>query len=661
MTRHGQQAIAAPYTRRQFIASSLTTVAGLTLVAPVATRTGMAHPLPQADDRITRLSEHLLIYHGPVQVGVIRDRDRAWLIDCGDEQVAQVLQGAGVGVIERVLVTHYHRDQHCGAGHLPGTPAISVPREERALVEQPLDYWRDDQNLYRVYRSFRPDHLTPTRPTVVQSELVPGQILQFGPARIAVLNTPGHTDGSLSFLVDVDGQRVLFCGDLMAGEGQLWDLYSLQKGFEQGGAQVGGYHGFLGDRWQLAESLKSVRHCEPGMIVPSHGPPIAHPGPAIESLEARLDSCYENYVSISALRHYFPKLFTAYDGRPGQMPLRAGTEPPPCLRHFGTTWMLVSRTGAAWVMDVGSQAIVQRIEKMLAEGEIRSVDGLWVTHYHFDHTDGIPLFQQQFDCPCVTDQRLADVLVQPAAWRLPCLAAEPIRVDRKMADGQSWQWQEFKLTSYYYPGQTLYHAAMLVEQGDLRMLFVGDSHTPGGLDDYCAHNRNLLGRGVGFQYCLDLLEKLQPTHLFNCHVDDAFTFTADEIATMRKQLDARERMINELAPWPHANFATDPCWVRIAPYRQVLKPAQIARCEAVITNHAPAALDFACRAQWPSEAGQGTAWSSGQAPAKTELRLPLTFTVPANTPVGRVVVPIDVQIGQWRLNQFTECIIDVTE
>ena len=47
-----------------------------------------------------------------------------------------------------------------------------------------------------------------------------------------------------------------------------------------------------------------------------------------------------------------------------------------------------------------------------------------------------------------------------------------------------------------------------------------------------AHNRNWLGRGVGFQHCLDLIERLQPTHMFNCHVDDAFTFTPDEIQFM---------------------------------------------------------------------------------------------------------------------------------
>ena len=209
-----------------------------------------------------------------------------------------------------------------------------------------------------------------------------------------------------------------------------------------------------------------------------------------------------------------------------------------------------------------------RIGKLLEDREIRSVEGLWVTHYHFDHTDGILEFQRRFDCPCTTDRRLADVLTNPAAWRLPCLAPEPIRVDRPLEDAQSWLWHEFRMTSYYYPGQTLYHAALLVEADGLRMFFVGDSHTMSGIDDYCADNRNWLGRGVGFQYCLALLEKLQPTHIFNCHVNEAFTFTADELRWMRDNLAEREQLFGQLVPWEHANFGLDPSWVRSHPYAQ---------------------------------------------------------------------------------------------
>jgi glyoxylase-like metal-dependent hydrolase (beta-lactamase superfamily II) len=342
------------------------------------------------------------------------------------------------------------------------------------------------------------------------------------------------------------------------------------------------------------------------------------------------------------------------------MPIRPGLEPPACLRHFGTTWMLVSNTGAAFVMDIGSQGIVHQLKKMLQQGEIKSVDSLWVTHYHFDHTDGIPFFQQEFDCPCITDRRLAEVLTRPLAWRLPCLATEPIRVHRPMEDGQSWQWREFKMTSYFYPGQTLYHAALLVEGNGLRMLFVGDSHTMAGNDDYCAYNRNWLGRDVGFQYCLSLIEKLQPTHMFNCHVNDAFTFTPEEIRFMRQKLDEREQRFGQLVPWDHANYATDASWVRPYPYLQKAGPGDEIRLEVVITNHSATPQTSACRAVLPKAvANRATEWVEASLPAKAETPLAISFRLPASVRPGRYVIPIDVKHGPWDLPQFAEAIIDV--
>jgi glyoxylase-like metal-dependent hydrolase (beta-lactamase superfamily II) len=311
-------------------------------------------------------------------------------------------------------------------------------------------------------------------------------------------------------------------------------------------------------------------------------------------------------------------------------------------------------------MDVGSNRQVEQIQGMLDRGEIRSVDALWVTHYHFDHTDGIPLFQQTFDCPCYTDKQLAAVLQEPRAWRLPCLAPEAIRVDHPLEDGHCWQWQEFKLTSFFYPGQTLYHAALLAERDDLRMLFVGDSHTMAGNDDYCAQNRNLLGRGQGFQYCLNLVEKLKPTHMFNCHVNDAFTFTADEIGFMRKTLDRREQLFGELLPWDHANYGTDASWVRCFPYTQTVRPGTTVKIDVVVTNHSTTATTTRCRAVPPrSFNGQATAWSEATIPAGQEGSLPVTVDLPRGLAAGRYVIPIDLVHGDRYLPQFSEAIVQI--
>jgi glyoxylase-like metal-dependent hydrolase (beta-lactamase superfamily II) len=646
--------------RRGFLKTAAGAAAGAAFAGGLLAA-GDESPPPAPAGSVTKLSEHVFVFHGPINVGIVRDGDRALLIDCGDGRVAQSLPELGIKSVAQIVFTHHHRDQACGAGGLATSGAkIGVPEAERELFADPASYWDNDGSIWRVYASFRPHHLTLTEPLRVDETYADGQVIRFGAATIRVIGTPGHTNGAVSYLVEADGRRVVFCGDCIYDEGRVWDLSSLQKGFSKGGRQIGGYHGFLGDRWRLVESLERIQASQPEALVPSHGQVMTAPAKAIGALAERFESCYENYVSISALRHYFPELFADYAGRPGQMPIRPGIEPPDCLRHFGTTWMLVSKTGAALVMDVGSNNIVQQLKKMLERGEIESVDALWVTHYHFDHTDGIPLFQKEFDVPCITDRRLAEVITQPRAWRLPCLASEISRVDRPMEDGQSWEWGEFKLTSYFFPGQTLYHAALLVEGNGLRMFFVGDSHTMSGLDDYCAQNRNFLGRGVGFQYCLSLIEKLQPTHIFNCHVDPAFTFTAEEIRFMRETLDEREKRFGALVPWEHANYATDESWVRCFPYAQQAKAGQRVTVDVVVTNHASIPQATACRAVLPKAwGGNATDWKSAEVPAKTEKSLPLAIPVPAGVPAGRYVLPVDVRHGRWDLPQFAEAIVDV--
>ncbi len=652
MSRHS-------FTRRRFLgqASAATALAAM----PVSPAPAAAAP-PCKPGRLVKLSEHLTVCQGPIQVGIIRDdaTRKALLIDCGDGRVAESLGALGIEGIDRVLFTHHHRDQACGAHKLAEAGArIVVPEAEREYFEKPEAYWQNPRSRWHIY-NFHPHHRMLAEPVGVDATCKPGQEIAFGTARLGVLHTPGHTNGSLSYLVEVDGRRVAFCGDLLYDHGRLWDLYSLQKGFARGKRRISDYHGFLGAQWELKESMGRLSAAKPHVLVPSHGNIVEKPVAAMDAVVSRLDACYDKYVAISALRHYFPELFAELARAEGHMPIRGGKEVPDCLRHFGTTWMLVSKDKAALVMDCGGKRTVETIRKMVEGGEIRSVEGLWVTHYHNDHVNTIPEFQKAFDCPCITDRHVAQVIADPLAWRLPCISPSKVRVDRATRHGESWTWREFKLTAYFYPGQTLYHAALLVERGDLRMMFIGDSHTPAGIDDYCAQNRCFLGKGVGFDRCLALLEELRPTHLFNPHVDVAFDFTPDECRQMRENLAEREELFGRLIAWDHPNYGTDASWVRCHPYEQQAAAGGRASLRVVVTNHSSAARKATCRAVLPRAWGGGTsAWAAVEIPARREGEAELSFRVPEKAAAGRYVVPIDVVYGDRELPQFAEAIVVV--
>jgi len=656
--------------RRRFLAGlGVMGVAG-SLVAPRAISQQTDHPAPASpgSGRLTRLSEHLVVYHGPINVGIVRDGPRALLVDCGDGSVIESLKTLGITKVEQLLFTHHHRDQACGADRLAAAGArLYVPAGERPYFESVAAYWHDPRSRWHIYNQ-HPHHLMLVEPVNVEGELKDGQELSWGPARLRVLSTPGHTDAAISFLVEVDGRRVLFCGDAIYDAGQVWDLYSLQKG-----TVTSDYHGFLGARPQLARSLGRIKAAQPELLVPSHGRIMSEPSKAIDLLVQRLDVCYDRYVAISALRHYFPKMFAEYAGRPGHMPIRPGKAVPACLRHFGTTWVLVSQDRSAFVMDCGGAHVIKRLQSMLAGGEISRVEGLWVTHYHDDHVDAIPEFQKTFDCPCITDEHVAQVIADPMAWRLPCISPQKVRVDRRTQDGESWTWHEFRLTAFHLPGQTLYHSGLLVEGGALRMLFVGDSFTMAGIDDYCMHNRTWLGRSVGFDRCIALIEKLRPTHIFNCHVNDAFDFTPEECRHMRANLAEREKLFAQVVPWDNVNYAMDEPWVRCHPYEQNAKPGDAASFDVVVTNHSTEPREAACRAVLPkvwggavlpplmaeSDQGRLSGWMRVRIPPKTEGRMRLTAPVPSSAKPGRYVIPVDLWYADRPLPQFTEAIVVV--
>jgi glyoxylase-like metal-dependent hydrolase (beta-lactamase superfamily II) len=614
-----------------------------------------------ASGEITQLSEHLAVYHGPINVGLIRDGATALLIDCGDGSVARRFSDLGIATVQRVIFTHHHRDQACGVYSLLDRGAkIGVPAAEREHFDAVEFFWNDPKTRWHVYK-LHPHHLMLAEPVAVDAAYSPGDTLRFGPAAIGVISTPGHTDGSVSYLVEVDGRRVIFCGDAIYDEGQVWEIHSLQKGFRRGNREVRDYHGFLGARDELVESLGRIKEARPELLVPSHGRVMNEPARAVDRLIERLEACYDKYVAISALRHYFPALFEEYAGREGHMPLRPPKEVPACLRHFGTTWMLVSQDKAAFAMACGSARVITEIQKLIDANEINAVEGLWVTHYHDDHVDSIPEFQEAFDCPCYADGQVARVIADPMAWRLPCTSPIVARVDRVTRNGDSWPWHEFTMTAYYFPGQTLYHGALLVEGRGLKMLFVGDSFTMGGIDDYCSSNRNWLGPGVGFDRCIALIEELRPTHLFNCHVAGAFDFTPEQCRFMRRNLAERETLYGDLVPWDHANYGMDEPWVRCAPYEQRAAAGSEVTLGVVITNHSPTEQNAACRAVMPRAWDRTPAdWTTATITPKTEQELRLAFRVGENAKPGRYAIPVDVRFAARSLPQFTEAVIVVT-
>ncbi|MAF10417.1 hypothetical protein CMK11_08195 [Candidatus Poribacteria bacterium] len=599
------------------------------------------------------VTKRVRVHAAHINVGVILADDCATLIDCCADAGASVDGAFGLPV-QQVALTHYHRDQSVGLSDLAAAGArVCVPDGERALFEDVEQHWGDPAHRWHLYD----DHPFPpvrVASVPVAESYADGSKFARGDSRVTVLHTPGHTDGSVSYVVDDDGCRVAFVGDVLCEGGRLWDIHSLQKG-EEG---LSDYHGFLGARGELAGSLERLREAAPDVIVPSHGGIIHDPQAAIATLLARLEACYDQYASVSALRYYFPRMFTQFDGRDDHMPIRDVIDPPPFMRHVGTSWVVVSDNREAYVMDCGSPRVLESLEEMSAAGEVDEVTGLWITHYHDDHVDEIPAFQAAHECVTRADAAVADVVTRPTAHRIPCISPSVARVDHVTAEGESWEWNEFRMTAYHFPGQTYYHGGLFVEGHGVRLFFSGDSFTPGGMDDYCAMNRNLLGSGLGYDRCLALLEALEPTHIFNCHVDRAFDFTNAQMHQMRANLQARQEAFGDLCAWEHVNYGLDMHWVRCDPYEQRVAAGDTATACVCVTNHSDDARVVRARLETPS-GWPALSWASATIPAGTDGSVPFRIPVPAGASPGRYVLPADITYHGRPLGPIREAIVEV--
>ena len=600
----------------------------------------------------TQISDHLFVHHGCVNVGIIRSGNLAMLIDCGDESVRTTLNKLEITKIVAVLFTHHHRDNVAGIADIAdaGTE-ICVPESERKYFEDVEDFWSDSTHRWHLY-NYHPHNLMLAKSVKVTKTYKNGDHILFGDAKITVKDTPGHTDASVSYLVESDDVHVVFSGDLIYDEGQIWDLYSLQKG--DWGTD---YHGFLGDRKRLANSLRLLKDENPSFLVPTHGNIISEPASAIDTLIEHIDLCYDRYLGISALRHYAPDFFPYYKNKNGHMPIRSGKKPPSFLRHFGTTWIIISENRQAFVMDCGSTQVIQEIERLQGLGEISEITELWVTHYHDDHVDAIPDFQNRFPCDTRADSRVAQVIENPEAYRIPCISPAVIKVDYQTEEGESWEWNEFKMTAFHFPGQTYYHGGLLVEGQNLKLFFSGDSFTMAGIDDYCSGNRNWLGNNTGFSRCLRLIGELKPSHIFNCHVDCAFDFTDQQIELMLTNLSERERLYQKLFPWDHPNYGMDEHWASCYPYEQKVSSGERVKLEVKFTNHSHEPRTATCQPYLPKSWHMSIDSQSAEIPPKTTSGIRFFIDIPKDIQKNkRIVIPVDMSYNGRPLGQFREAI-----
>jgi glyoxylase-like metal-dependent hydrolase (beta-lactamase superfamily II) len=600
----------------------------------------------------TAVTGSVAVVRDTCNVYVLRTGREAVLVDFGSGAVLDRLDELGVERVTDVLVTHHHRDQVQGLARAAAAGIrIWVPPVEEELVADMSRRWETRQldNDYDV----RQDRFSLLETVPVTGTVAEYRTQRYGGVDAYALPTPGHTVGSVTYLVELDGRRLAFSGDLLYGDGKVWSLAATQWTYT-------GVEGLAATILSSAALLER----EPDVLLPSHGGPIEDPAAAVALARERLQGLVD-------LKHD-----VGWDlGRWLREPWVPVT--PHLLRNrtsFGASYALLSDSGAALLVDFGydhatglawgterttRRPLLTSIDALRRDHGVERVEVVVPTHYHDDHVAGINLLREVEGTQLWAPESFADVLERPSRYDLPCLWFDPIPVDRRLPVGEPFAWHEYEVTTYPLPGHTLYAVAIAVGADGKRLLFTGDQQAVYGGEDgpdvlnYQYRNRFRID---DFVASARLYRELQPDVILSGH------WLPREVTPgyLDRLLADGERVAElhrELLPLEEVDFGAEGVGARIEPYRSAVAPGGTVSLAVTVRNPlaeaATAVVSLVVPAGWPQ-----------QPPLELELtgraEAVVRFEVVAGSePAPRARVAADLTVAGRPFGQQAEALVDV--
>jgi glyoxylase-like metal-dependent hydrolase (beta-lactamase superfamily II) len=646
--------------RRQFVASSALGLGAAAMMSSLPASLSAAEPLPRE-----QVAPGLSLYRSGVNTAVFERNGRKLLIDPGD-----LTEAPGGGPADWVLVTHHHRDQASGVGRLIAAGAkLVVPAAEAKFFSEADAFWRAQRHYWTT---FRPHRFTLRESVPVKRTVSEGDVLEWEGLRFEVMETPGHTDGSVTYLVEVEGQRIAFTGDLISGPGQIWEMHSLQN---RVGPLTVPHLGFGGMGEMVKASLDRVLAAKATVMIPAHGVVMRDPRSAVEQMKNNFDAVMNNYLTTCGWPDFGkPRMSSSgasFDGilaklypdkkLPRLAPLPAAPYPPWIRDIEWTSQAIIGDDGSAFLSDCGYSAnrdVIAKLKELIATKEIRRVEGIWPTHYHIDHNEIINKARQAFNAKVYVQREMLDITEHPYAYGLPYLSSVPTPVDQVMEHGQMIVWRGVKLTFYHFPGQTLYHGGLLAEKDGFKAFFTGDSWANWGIEDYCSHFRCFLGEGRGYDQCLKILLECQPNIIVQAH-RGPMAVTEEYLRQTLATFQKREALCRKLFPHDDPNFGLDPYWAHAYPYRQLALPGGQVEVEVRITNHALKPKAFRAELRLPMNWKILNGAGEKMIAARTNGSIRLRAQAPAGPVSRQHVLGFTITVEGRSYGELAEAIVEV--
>lgn len=580
----------------------------------------------------------------------------AFTIDFGSGRVLEHLDEMGVDRITDVLMTHHHRDQGQGLHRAAALGIrIHVPPVEQDLFAHVDEFWRTRQ-LYNDY-NLRQDRFSLLEPVPVHDVVPEYRTRSYAGTEVEVVPTPGHTTGSVTYLVERAGRRYAFTGDLIYGPGKVWSLASTQWS----------YSGNEGPAMTILSCyILLERHLD--MLLPSHGRPMSDARSALELLRDRMGQYF------NARREYPRDLREKFD-----RPFRAVT--PHLLLNTSSlscSYVLVSATGAALIIDYGYDMTtglpaggdrasrrpwLASLPALRREHGVTTIDAALATHYHDDHVAGMNLLRDVEGSEVWAPEHVARIMEQPLVEDLPCIWYDPIPVDRKLPLGESFTWHEYEITVHDLPGHTRYAAAFEFEVDGVKVLVTGDQQDGGGVPGVRREIQNFQYRNLfgidDFRNVADLYRRVAPGLMVSGHwtprdVDEAY------LDMYAEQADELAQLHRDLLPLEELDVGSDTVLARISPYFSELARETPARFTVTVRNPLPVEQDAVVRLVVPVGWRVSPAVAEFRVPAAGESEVAMQV-IASGAARRRVRIAAEVRVGELELGQHADAVVDLVD
>jgi glyoxylase-like metal-dependent hydrolase (beta-lactamase superfamily II) len=574
--------------------------------------------------------------------------NNAILIDFGAGGILDALSSIGIHSVDWILHTHFHRDQAQGDANARAKGIkIAIPAAEKQYFENVEDFWTQ-KKIFLLY-DMRNEFLALRQNLAVDFYLEPNTTFSWNGLALRILSTPGHTQGSLSFLLESGKDRMLFCGDLLGSAGKVPTMHDLEWP----------YVGTTGIEAQMNSINFQVRGVAPTIVLPSHGTPSREPLPSTATLLADLATIYTSYNWAKTTQW-----------RPGFIPRSVG--PAQLTKHVwqmrqvgfshGVGYLIVADSGKAMLWDINAGE-TDALADMKQRTGFTSIELVGASHYHEDHVGGINTVKKTYGAKFWAMEHMVDVLEHPAAYNLPCLWPEPILVDRVLHDGEKVMWEGISMQFLYLPGQTEYTEGLLIELDGKRLLFDGDNvaHPVQGSSLYghyvCRNFQRLSG---GHMYSSKRILELMPDFLCPQHFEwntGTREHLESYLTSSRATNDAFRRIIDQ----PDPQIGVDNNWASLYPYQYEAEPGSSLLYQLRIRNWLDRGSRLRAGIRLPDQ------WSADPPVVEVSVRKRSCATVKfqVHIPVGetrvnrRFVVTADLWRDGEHLGELTEGLINM--